>query len=128
MAAYGAGKPATPHADAPGNDEGRDAYTTLRREIATGVLPLQAKMPSAREIESRFSIAHATALNVLNSLEADGLIEKKVRARAVVIATPDDAGPVTLADVVEEVRGLRSEVRELRAEVADLRAARREEP
>lgn len=128
MAAHDAAKPATPRADALGSDDGRDAYTTLRREIAVGVLPLQAKMPSAREIEDRFNIAHATALNVLTSLEADGLIEKKNRARAVVIATPDNTRPVTMADIAEEVRGLRSEVRELRAEVADLRAARRGEP
>jgi DNA-binding GntR family transcriptional regulator len=128
MAVHDAGKPATPQAGAPGSDDGLDAYTTLKREIAAGVLPLQAKMPSAREIEKRFSIAFATAINVLNSLEADGLIKKKDRARAVVIATPDDTDAVTMADVIEELRHLRGEVRELRAEVADSRGTRHEEP
>ncbi|WP_079406605.1 GntR family transcriptional regulator [Streptomyces sp. 3211] len=47
---------------------------TLREEIREGIFPPGSQLPSARELQERFSIANSTAQNALRLLKSEGLI------------------------------------------------------
>ena len=119
----------------PVGTDGRDAFLMLKKQMTDGLLPIGAKMPSVREISEKFGITRTTANGVLDDLAAVKLIEKRDRARAVVIATP--TAEATLIDVIaklsdrvndqaDEIRGLRADMADLRAEIADRFGAPRE--
>ena len=68
--------PATEHGGVHLYQRWADHYA---QAIHAGVLKVQERMPSVRELRQRHDVSHTTALQILRELESRGLIEARVR-------------------------------------------------
>ncbi|RPA57198.1 GntR family transcriptional regulator [Gordonia oryzae] len=70
------------------------AFEQIRRQItghiASGALPMGAKLPPLRQLARDLGIAVGTAAHAYRELEAAGLIESRRGGGTRVIAAPDD--------------------------------------
>jgi DNA-binding transcriptional regulator YhcF (GntR family) len=107
----------------------------IRAEIASGSLAPGDRVPSVRDLASRYNIAPLTAQSAVSILRKDGLVYSSpgrgtfVKTGADAAASPNDDLAQQLADVrgrleeLAEAGGNGQALEELRAEVADLRRA-----
>jgi AcrR family transcriptional regulator len=92
----------------------------LRRRIATGELPPNARVPSTRQITQEWGVAMATATKVLTALRHEGLVRAVPGVGTVVVGpdpTPLRADPAALDDGSRSDTGLSRE-RVIRAGIA----------
>ncbi|MGW7302480.1 SAV_2336 N-terminal domain-related protein [Streptomyces sp. NPDC054829] len=61
---------------------------TLRGEIASGILPVGARLPIQAFLTEHFGVPLSTVRRALSELEAEGLIRRRRGAQATVIARP----------------------------------------
>ncbi|CAM3652799.1 GntR family transcriptional regulator [Tsukamurella ocularis] len=83
------------------------AFEQIRRQItghiASGALPVGAKLPPLRQLARDLGIAVGTAAHAYRELEATGLIESRRGGGTRVIALPPaDAAPAFDADALRE--------------------------
>lgn len=76
---------------------------TLREEIKEGLFPPGSKLPSARELQERFTIANSTAQNALRLLKSEGLIYA-VKGRGVFVRTAPTPGKNYSSKVVQHLQ------------------------
>ena len=60
--------------------------THLRRSIAAGLLPAEAKLPAARRLALDLGVSRITVENAYAALEADGLVERRTGSGTYVLA------------------------------------------
>lgn len=51
-------------------------YSTLRKQILTGVFPYKSRLPSEKDLSSQFQVSRITSKRALNELAKDGYIER----------------------------------------------------
>jgi GntR family transcriptional regulator/MocR family aminotransferase len=68
--------PVTPVSSAAGSPaRSQQAYTTLRRLVLSGRVPVGSRLPSTRALATALGVARNTVLQAMDRLVADGLIE-----------------------------------------------------
>mgnify|MGYP002336049160 CR=1 FL=1 len=74
----------------------------LREQIASGVLPAGARLPSSRQLALDLGVSRITVANAYAELEADGIIEARAGSGTFVLPPRiRDAAPAAPDDVVE---------------------------
>ena len=51
-------------------------YSTLRKQILTGIYPYKSRLPSEKELSNQFQVSRITSKRALNDLAKDGYIER----------------------------------------------------
>ena len=75
----------------------------LRQQILSGVFPPGARLPALRELTEELGVARMTAVQAMNTLEGEGLIEKHAGRGAFVreVQIPDRASLQVRAEISE---------------------------
>lgn len=79
------------------NGAGRRVYARLRRQIAEGVLPQGARLPSTRALAADLGVSRTTVTAVFDQLAAEGYIDTAPGRQARVAAGPAAARPARAA-------------------------------
>ena len=100
--------PARPDADADPRVRGKAIYerlaAELRAQIASGQLPVGAKLPTHKQLAQQYGIAASTAHRLIALLNSEGLVEVSRGRRAIVIRQPlNDAEPRAADNVTMRV-------------------------
>ena len=73
--------------------------SNLRSQIASGDLPLGARVPSEPSLMDEYAVSKTTAAKALDMLAAEGLVERRTGAGSFVVRVPQmtviEAGPGT---------------------------------
>ncbi|GAB3265170.1 GntR family transcriptional regulator [Kineosporia babensis] len=98
-------------------DDPRPPYVqvadALRQDVASGALAAGQRVPSIRDLASRFGVAQMTVQNALRLLRDEHVIETTPNRGSFVCRTEPEATTDDLSALAQEVRALREDYRDL---------------
>lgn len=93
----------------------------LRDDITAGTYPAHAKLPSYRELATKFGAAPNTIGEAVRQLADEGLIRIKRNSRAIVLSPAEAADPEEPpVNVREELTQVQADLRDSRAQLTSL--------